>query len=78
MTNRFADWLRQAEADLRHARNALESGDHEWACFAAQQGAEKAVGFDAGAPTDYYTREEGERAIDDAARILQFCRGALG
>ncbi len=43
MANRYADWLRQAEADLRHARNALEDGDHEWACFAAQQAAEKAV-----------------------------------
>ena len=43
MANRHADWLRQAQADLRHARNALEDGDHEWACFAAQQAAEKAV-----------------------------------
>jgi HEPN domain-containing protein len=43
MVNRHADWLRQAEADLRHARNALDDGDHEWACFAAQQAAEKAL-----------------------------------
>lgn len=43
MPNRHADWLRQGEADLRHARNALEDGDHEWACFAAQQAAEKAL-----------------------------------
>jgi HEPN domain-containing protein len=43
MSNRHADWLKQAEADLRHARNALDDGDHEWACFAAQQAAEKAV-----------------------------------
>lgn len=43
MANRAGDWLRQAEADLRHARNALDDGDHEWACFAAQQAAEKAV-----------------------------------
>lgn len=129
MANRHADWLRQAEADLRHAHHSLESGDHEWACFAAQQGAEKAVkaviqalggeawghsvtvllgglseryavstelvdagkrldkhyiptrypnGFDVGAPTDYYTREEAEHAIADGARILEFCRGALG
>jgi len=129
MANRYADWLRQAEADLRHARNALEDGDHEWACFAAQQAAEKAVkavvlaqggepwghsvtillgalaeriaassdlvdagkrldkhyiptrypnGFDAGAPTDYYTRAEAEAAVKDAATILEFCRGAVG
>jgi len=43
MGNRFLDWLRQAEADLRHARNALKDGDHEWSCFAAQQAGEKAL-----------------------------------
>lgn len=43
MPSRQSDWYRQAEADLRHARNARESGDYEWACFAAQQAAEKAV-----------------------------------
>ena len=43
MGNRYADWFRQAEADLRHARNSLEDGDFEWSCFAAQQSAEKAL-----------------------------------
>lgn len=43
MGNRSLDWLRQAEADLRHARNATVSGDFEWACFAAQQAGEKAL-----------------------------------
>ena len=129
MADRHADWFRQAEADLRHARNAREAGDHEWACFAAQQAAEKAVesviqanggeswghsvtillgelrerisidedlpdagrrldkhyiptrypnGFDAGAPTDYYTASEAAAAIADADRIVEFARGALG
>lgn len=40
---RQEDWLRQADRDLAHARRALEAGDYEWACFAAQQAAEKAV-----------------------------------
>lgn len=35
--------MRQAEKDLEHARHALEDADLEWACFAAQQAAEKAV-----------------------------------
>lgn len=35
--------MRQARADLRHARHALDDGDHEWSAFAAQQAAEKAV-----------------------------------
>ena len=129
MSNRHADWFRQAEADLRHARNALKDGDHEWSCFAAQQAAEKGLkavvqklsgepwghsvtvllgglgerlrvaadlveagkrldkhyiptrypnGFDAGAPTDYYTAAEAETAIEDADAILRFCRGTLG
>ena len=43
MANRYADWFRQAEADLRHARHALEDGDYEWSCFAAHQAAEKAL-----------------------------------
>jgi HEPN domain-containing protein len=43
MAERSADWMRQADADLRHARNALAAGDHEWSAFAAQQAAEKAI-----------------------------------
>jgi hypothetical protein len=33
----------QAQSDLGHARNDLAGGYHEWACFSAQQAAEKAV-----------------------------------
>jgi HEPN domain-containing protein len=43
MAERSADWMRQAEADLRHARHALEDGDYEWSAFASQQAAEKAI-----------------------------------
>jgi len=43
MADRSHDWLNQGERDLRHARHALEDADFEWACFAAQQAAEKAV-----------------------------------
>ena len=41
--NRARDWLAQAERDLEQALASRESGRHEWACFAAQQSAEKAV-----------------------------------
>ncbi|MFC1825563.1 HEPN domain-containing protein, partial [Thermodesulfobacteriota bacterium] len=122
MGNRYLDWFRQAEADLKHAKNALVDGDFEWSCFAAQQGAEKSIkalflregmdawghtvtalignlpqaikvsdrhfqcakildkhyiptrypnGFDSGAPTDYYTEEEAEIAIQCAEEILE-------
>ncbi len=125
MGNRYLDWFRQAEADLRHAKNAMKDEDFEWSCFAAQQGAEKAVkalfqklgmeawghtltalignlpnevgasdslvncakildkhyiptrypnGFDSGAPTDFYTKEEAKTAIKCAEEILEFCR----
>jgi HEPN domain-containing protein len=129
MANRYADWFRQAEADLRHARNALEDGDYEWSCFAAQQAAEKALkavfqkhgmdawghtvtaligslpaevskpsdslinyarmldkhyiptrypnGFDSGAPTDFYTKDEARSAIQHAEAILEFCRDQI-
>lgn len=43
MPSREADWLGQAKSDLRHAENSIRMGDHEWACFAGQQAAEKAV-----------------------------------
>ena len=36
-------WLEEARADLRHARASIELGDYNWACFAAQQAAEKAL-----------------------------------
>jgi HEPN domain-containing protein len=129
MSGRAADWFRQAEADLRHARNALRDSDHEWACFAAQQAGEKAAkaahdalgqeawghvvtelldalrpyapaidedlldraraldklyiptrypnGLAAGAPADFYTRPEAERAIADAEAVLEVCRRVL-
>lgn len=41
--NRSNDWLTQARRDLEHAHLSASRGFHEWACFAAQQAAEKAV-----------------------------------
>ncbi len=43
MPDRSLDWFRQAKRDLDHARESAVNGKHEWACFAAQQAAEKAV-----------------------------------
>ena len=43
MPNRAQDWFLQAEHDLQHARRARDVDDHDWACLAAQQAAEKAV-----------------------------------
>jgi HEPN domain-containing protein len=40
---RSADWLEQARGDLAHARNDLNTGFYDWACFSAQQAAEKAT-----------------------------------
>ncbi len=40
---RSRDWMNQAEGDLLHARNDVAGGYYEWACFSAQQAAEKAV-----------------------------------
>jgi len=128
MANRFLDWMKQAEADFRHAEKSLSGGDFEWCCFASQQAAEKAVkalfllksidawghtlsallgslpvplrpendlldcakvldkhylptrypnGFDSGAPTDFYTRQEGEQAIECARKIITYCRSQI-
>ncbi len=43
MADRAKDWLVQAERDLGQARASMRDGRHEWACFAAQQAAEKAA-----------------------------------
>jgi len=43
MPNRAKDWLKQALKDLEHAKLSKENKDHEWACFAAHQAAEKAL-----------------------------------
>jgi HEPN domain-containing protein len=43
MVERSRDWLDQAEGDLEHAKNDLRTGFYDWACFSAQQSAEKAV-----------------------------------
>ena len=128
MPERSADWMRQADADLEHARNSLRLGDYEWSCYAAQQAAEKAVkalfqalhldawghtvsillanlpsditpqkplvdrakvldkhyilarypnGFEAGAPTDFYTQGEAETAVEIAGEIIAFCQNHL-
>ncbi len=43
MPNRSLDWLRQADRDFEHAIDSRHAERHEWACFAVQQAAEKAV-----------------------------------
>lgn len=43
MANRARDWLNQALRDLEQAEDSRRAGRHEWACFATQQAAEKAV-----------------------------------
>lgn len=41
--NRWRDWWEQSSRDLAHAKHALDDDDFEWAAFAAQQAAEKAL-----------------------------------
>jgi len=43
MPNRAGDWLNQSLRDLDMAQDARRNDHHEWACFVAQQAAEKAV-----------------------------------
>ncbi len=40
---RSRDWMDQAESDLRHAKSDVDAGFYDWACFSAQQAAEKAA-----------------------------------
>jgi HEPN domain-containing protein len=43
MSSRAKDWLNQATRDLEQAADSQRAQRHEWACFAAQQAAEKAI-----------------------------------
>ena len=40
---RSRDWMEDARRDLEHARSDADRGFYNWACFSAQQAAEKAV-----------------------------------
>lgn len=125
---RSKDWMDEAEGDLEHAKNDVLGGYYNWACFSAQQAAEKAVkavfqkiGAEAwghsvadllarlpdqlqvpeefvnkaleldkayiptrypnahpsGAPRSRYTKEEAERLITHAEKIIKFCAHLL-
>ena len=43
MSSRADDWFNQAKRDLEQAKDSRRAERHEWACFAAQQAAEKAI-----------------------------------
>jgi len=43
MVNRSRDWFKQAERNLEQGVRSEEDGFYEWACFTAQQAAEKAI-----------------------------------
>ncbi|GBE35113.1 HEPN domain protein [bacterium BMS3Bbin06] len=36
-------WLKQAEADLKAAKDSFNDGNYEWSCFQSQQSGEKAL-----------------------------------
>jgi len=85
MANRDRDWLRQAHRDLEQAEDSRRTGHHEWACFAAQQAAEKAVkalhlyssprypdSFPEGSPFEHHGRLQSEQAIRYAGEIVEF------
>ncbi len=38
-----AKWLKQAEADIKAAKDSLEDHNYEWSCFQSQQCGEKAL-----------------------------------
>ena len=84
MADRARDWFAQADKDLDMARLARSSGSHDWACFASQQSAEKAVkalhlhlGQEACAPFEHYGTIQSSEAIAHADQILAFVRAQM-
>ena len=43
MASRHQDWLNQGQRDVELARWCIQGGHFDWACFACQQAAEKAI-----------------------------------
>jgi HEPN domain-containing protein len=125
VVSRARDWFRQSLRDLELAERIMDADYYEWACFVAQQAAEKAVkalyqhlGMEVwghsvsrmleelpdehkpprelidkareldrhygptrypnfhveGAPADYYSREDAERAVKYARMVIDFVR----
>ena len=82
VAERSSDWLRQSEKDLEKARLDIDWGYHEWACFTAQQAAEKALkglfqhlhgeawGHGTKALLDKLPYEDSEILLEDAKRML--------
>lgn len=68
MADRSKDWLAQAQRDLDHAVHACAAEHFEWACFSAQQGAEKAV-------KAVYLRLHGEGWGHSVLKLLQGLAG---
>ena len=80
--DRSSDWLRQAELDLRAAEDLAATGHHEWAAFAAQQSAEKAVkalveSLHGSVRGHSISEKTSERLLEHARTILEFCRSAI-
>ncbi len=71
MASRAQDWLDQAWRDLEHARADLTGGYHEWACFSAQQAAEKAL-------KALYQHLKGEAWGHSVKRLLEELPEAVG
>ena len=69
--NRWRDWWEQSSRDHRHAEHAVAAEDYEWAAFAAQQSAEKAlkalVMARGGEPWGHLTTGLAEALTEDAA-----------
>lgn len=79
--NRWRDWWAQAARDLAHARHARDDAYFEWAAFAAQQAAEKALKAlilaQGGEPWGHLTTALGEAlpaAIAPPADVLDAAR----
>ncbi len=83
MPTRAPDWMKQAIRDLEHAEESRRTGRHEWACFAAEQAAEKAVkalhpnSHPEGAPFEHYGPLQSDEALRYASEIIEFARSQM-
>lgn len=71
MADRSGDWFAQAQRDLSHAIDTSKDRHFEWACFSAQQAAEKAV-------KAVYLHLHGEGWGHSVLKLLEGLAGYMG
>ncbi len=74
MAERYKDWLKQSEAELKPDQKLIDKAKILDKHYIP---ARYPNGFEIGAPVDFYTKEEAENSIKIAEEIIEFCKNNI-